>query len=40
MWSRIWDIICPCCKSEKQYFLEEIIVEESCEVLREVVVQQ
>jgi hypothetical protein len=46
MWSRIVEIVCPCpcfSKKETQALLEEVVVEEPCEVLpvslREVVVE-
>jgi len=39
IWNRIYEYLCPCFVKKENVFLEEIIVEESCEVLREVVVE-
>jgi hypothetical protein len=38
-WEKLSNIVCPCIKSERQVLLEEIVVEESCEELRQVVVE-
>jgi hypothetical protein len=37
--SRVIDIVCPCfSKKEEQVLLEEVVVEDSCAELKEVVV--
>jgi hypothetical protein len=36
---RIMEIVCPCCTKKKtNVFLEEIVVEEPCDELREVII--